>query len=93
MVMPKLLFLLLTQFRNQSEISSAANSPTFFALPILQSANPFATVALKLLNVTELATGLYEIEGYDYYTTSKVKKRMREIIYNGKFLDLKNGIR
>jgi|TARA_B100000900_G_C20393481_1_gene639606 hypothetical protein len=45
------------------------------------------------LNVTELTTGLYEIEGYDYYTTSKVKKRMRENIYNGKFLDLKNGIR
>tara|TARA_B100001564_G_scaffold202771_1_gene170569 strand:+ start:473 stop:1057 length:585 start_codon:yes stop_codon:yes gene_type:complete len=45
------------------------------------------------LNVTELVNGLYEIEGFDYYTTSKVKKRMRDNIYNGKFLDLKNGIR
>ena len=43
--------------------------------------------------VNELVSGLYEIEGYDYFTISKVNKRIREKTYTGKFLDLKNGIR
>jgi len=47
----------------------------------------------KSLRVKELVNGLYEIEGYDYLTISKVNKRIRENTYNGKFLDLKNGIR
>ena len=47
----------------------------------------------KSLAVKELVSGLYEIEGYDYFTISKVNKRIREKTYNGKFLDLKNGIR
>ena len=46
-----------------------------------------------LIGVKELVNGLYEIEGYDYLTISKVNKRIRENTYNGKFLDLKNGIR
>ena len=47
----------------------------------------------KSLRVKELVDGLYEIQGYDYLTISKVNKRIRENTYNGKFLDLKNGIR
>ena len=47
----------------------------------------------KALVVNELVSGLYEIEGYDYFTISKVNKRIREKTYTGKFLDLKNGIR
>ena len=47
----------------------------------------------KSLAVKELVSGLYEIEGSDYYTISKVNKRIREKTYTGKFLDLKNGIR
>jgi|TARA_Y100000289_G_scaffold65409_1_gene78923 hypothetical protein len=47
----------------------------------------------KTFRVKELVNGLYEIEGYDFYTVSKVNKRIRENLYNGKFLDLKNGIR
>ena len=45
------------------------------------------------LNVTKIIPGLFEIEGYDYYTTSKVRKRMRENIYNGNYMDLKNALR
>ena len=41
----------------------------------------------------ETQSTLYEIEGYDYFTISKVNKRIREKTYTGKFLDLKNGIR
>lgn len=43
--------------------------------------------------IKELPYGLYEVEGYDYHTASKVRKRMRENIYNGSYMDLKNALR
>ena len=41
----------------------------------------------------EIIDGLYEVTGYDYMTTSKVNKRMREKTYTGKYMDLKNAFR
>ena len=45
------------------------------------------------LKVRKMISGLYEIEGYDYATTSKVNKRMRDNTYTGKYMDLKNAFR
>ena len=47
----------------------------------------------KTVNCKELIDGLYEVKGYDYMTTSKVNKRMREKTYTGKYLDLKNAFK
>ena len=47
----------------------------------------------KSMNCKELIDGLYEVKGYDYMTTSKVNKRMREKTYTGKYLDLKNAFK
>jgi len=47
----------------------------------------------KSMNCREIIDGLYEVKGYDYMTTSKVNKRMREKTYTGKYLDLKNAFR
>ena len=47
----------------------------------------------KNINCKELIDGLYELKGYDYMTTSKVNKRMRDKTYTGKYLDLKNAFR
>ena len=47
----------------------------------------------KSMNCKEIIDGLYEVTGYDYMTTSKVNKRMREKTYTGKYLDLKNAFK
>ena len=47
----------------------------------------------KSMNCREIIDGLYEVKGYDYMTTSKVNKRMREKTYTGKYLDLKNAFK
>ena len=47
----------------------------------------------KSMKCKEIIDGLYEVTGYDYMTTSKVNKRMREKTYTGKYLDLKNAFK
>ena len=46
----------------------------------------------KDMRCKEIIDGLYEVTGYDYMTTSKVNKRMREKTYTGKYMDLKNAL-
>jgi hypothetical protein len=43
--------------------------------------------------VTPLPCGLYQMDGYDYRTIAKAKKRVQEDIYSGVHLDIKNAFR
>lgn len=43
--------------------------------------------------VTQLPSGLYQIDGYDYQTIAKAKKRVQDNIYSGIHLDVKNAFR